>query len=58
MFLKLFLNFLQFKFSINKSGDFSSAIFDPDQKIAFDGEGFDFDFEKIRFEDHAWVLKK
>jgi len=31
-------------------------MFDPDQKIAFDGEGFD--FEKIGFEDHAWVLKR
>jgi len=29
----------------------------PDQKIAFDGEGFDFDFDKIGFENYAWVLK-
>jgi len=33
-------------------------MFDPDQKIAFDDEGFDFDFEKIGFEDYAWVLKE
>jgi hypothetical protein len=35
-----------------------SIDYDHDQKIAFDGEGFDFNFEKIRFEDHSWVLKK
>jgi len=33
-------------------------MFDPDQKIAFDGEGFDLDFEKIGFKDNAWVLKE
>ncbi len=36
----------------------NSIDYDPDQKIAFDGEVFDFDFEKIRFENHVWVLKK
>jgi len=30
----------------------------PDRKIAFDGEGFDLDFDKIGFENHAWVLKE
>jgi hypothetical protein len=35
-----------------------SIDYNPDQKIAFDGEGFDFDFEKIGFENNSWVLKK
>jgi hypothetical protein len=32
--------------------------YEPDLKIAFDGEAFDFDFEKIGFENNSWVLKK
>jgi hypothetical protein len=51
-------------FLVYKKGESQSKCgleridYHPDQKIAFDGEGFDFDFKKIKFEDYAWVLKK
>jgi len=58
MFAKPALFFLVYKKGgVQTKPGLNSIDYDPDQKIAFDGEGFDFDFEKIGFENNAWVLK-
>lgn len=59
MFAKPALFFLVYeKGGVQTKPGLERIDYEPNQKIAYDGEGFDFDFHKIGFENNAWLLKK